>query len=154
MRYRKKIGITIIALLMSVVCSYAQNLEITGSSIDCRESSSSVDYLPYGILRPGAHSTYEWSIEGGADFITSNTATGTGVMVRFTEGTGTVLLRVTERIGSRIVGTTVKEISKNIRPTMISVDGPTGWGAITYVPLSFLVPHLILRLSQSTVAPV
>lgn len=130
MRYKNKIGITIIALLLAVVCSYAQNLEITGSSIDCRESSSSVDYLPYGILRPGAHSTYEWSIEGGADFITSNTATGTGVMVRFTEGTGTVTLRVTERIGSRIVGTRVKEISKNIRPTMVSVDGPTGWGAV------------------------
>lgn len=130
MRYRNKIGITIIALLMSVVCSYAQDLEIVGMPIDCKESSSSVDYQQYGVLALGNHSYYEWTIEGGADFNPSRTATGNFVTVRFTEGTGTVILRVTERSGNMVLRTGVREISKNIRPTMISVDGPTGWGAV------------------------
>ena len=130
MRYRNKIGITIIALLMSVVCSYAQDLEIVGMPIDCKESSSSVDYQQYGVLALGNHSYYEWTIEGGADFNPSRTATGSFVTVRFTEGTGTVILRVTERSGNTVLRTGVREISKNIRPTMVSVDGPTGWGAV------------------------
>lgn len=130
MRYKNKIGITIIALLMSVVGSYAQNLEIIGLPTDCKESISSIDYLQYEVLASSSNVVYEWSIEGGADFNPSKTAIGNSVTVRFTEGTGTVVLRVTERNGNSVLRTGIKEIAKNIRPTMVSVDGPTGWGAV------------------------
>lgn len=130
MRYRNKIGTIFIALLLSVVCSYAQNLEIIGLPTDCKESISSIDYLQYEVLASSSNVVYEWSIEGGADFNPSKTAIGNSVTVRFTEGTGTVILRVTERDGNSVLRTGIKEIAKNIRPTMVSVDGPTGWGAV------------------------
>ena len=110
MRYRNKIGITIVALLLAVVCSYAQNLEIIGLPTDCKESISSIDYLQYEVLASSSNVVYEWSIEGGADFNPSKTAIGNSVTVRFTEGTGTVILRVTERDGKLI---TQRDISNN-----------------------------------------
>ena len=95
---------------MSVVDSYSQNLEIIGLPTDCKESISSIDYLQYEVLASSSNVVYEWSIEGGADFNPSRTAIGNSVTVRFTEGTETVILRVTERDGKLI---TQRDISNN-----------------------------------------